>query len=179
MRPTICSLPEPHYKQNLYTNPKRTAKSSKLFSPAIMIDSTRTCFVQKIFNFKETLSSPGEEKAARTLTALHKQRSTGLGPRQAGAKLFFADCSRRAGARVRSHVRRRRRGAPGQNLAELGRRPGWNQPAISVKIRVPCRSFNTRASGVFPDGASESRKACSLPAPDASTQTSRAAAMAA
>jgi hypothetical protein len=27
MRPTICSLFEPHYKQNLYTNPKRTAKS--------------------------------------------------------------------------------------------------------------------------------------------------------
>jgi len=26
MRPTICSLFEPHYKQNLYTNPKRTAK---------------------------------------------------------------------------------------------------------------------------------------------------------
>src|SRR4029077_4435318 len=26
MRPTICSLFEPHYKQNLYANPKRTAK---------------------------------------------------------------------------------------------------------------------------------------------------------
>jgi len=30
MRPTIYSLFEPHYKQNLYTNPKRTAKSSSL-----------------------------------------------------------------------------------------------------------------------------------------------------
>jgi hypothetical protein len=28
MRPTICSLFEPHHKQNLYTNPKRTAKPS-------------------------------------------------------------------------------------------------------------------------------------------------------
>ena len=28
MRPTIRSLFEPHYKQNLYANPKRTAKSS-------------------------------------------------------------------------------------------------------------------------------------------------------
>jgi hypothetical protein len=26
MRPTICSLFEPHYKQNPYANPKRTAK---------------------------------------------------------------------------------------------------------------------------------------------------------
>jgi len=176
MRPTICSLPEPHYKQNLYTNPKRTAKSSKLFSPATMIDSTRTCFVQKIFNFKETLSSPGEEKAARTLTALHKQRSTGLGPRQAGAKLFFRRLLPEGWSVcpiARSPPTSRRAGA------ELGTRPGWNQPAISVKIRVACRSFITRASGVFPDGASESRKACSLPAPDASTQTSRAAAMAA
>ena len=30
MRPTIWSLFEPHYKQNLYANPKRTAKSFRL-----------------------------------------------------------------------------------------------------------------------------------------------------
>src|SRR6478752_2721676 len=29
-----CSLFEPHYKQNLYTNPKRTAKSSNIANSA-------------------------------------------------------------------------------------------------------------------------------------------------
>ena len=45
MRPTICSLFEPHYKQNLYTNPKRTAKSS---SPFTIIDSIEGLIVQII-----------------------------------------------------------------------------------------------------------------------------------
>ena len=48
MRPTICSLSEPHYKQNLYTNPKRTAKSSSLTK----LDTTGRLLVQKIFSFQ-------------------------------------------------------------------------------------------------------------------------------
>jgi hypothetical protein len=50
MRPTICSLFEPHDKQNLYTNPKRTAKSSIAF---YLIDTSDQVSVQKtplIFN---------------------------------------------------------------------------------------------------------------------------------
>jgi hypothetical protein len=42
-----CSLFEPHHKQNLYTNPKRTAKSSSF----LKIDTTARLLVQKIFAF--------------------------------------------------------------------------------------------------------------------------------
>jgi hypothetical protein len=44
MRPTICSLFEPHYEQNLYANPKRTAKSS-----FYLFDSETPLFVQSFF----------------------------------------------------------------------------------------------------------------------------------
>src|SRR5262249_40573178 len=50
MRPTICSLFEPHYKQNLYTNPKRTAKSS---SPMCIIRCFSRRSVQKLFGFSK------------------------------------------------------------------------------------------------------------------------------
>jgi hypothetical protein len=50
MRPTICSLFEPHHKQNLYTNPKRTAKS---VSPDTFIDAPLRRFVQKTFAFSK------------------------------------------------------------------------------------------------------------------------------
>ena len=46
MRPTIRSLFEPHYKQNLYANPKRTAKS--LLALHYMIQH-RPLLVQIIF----------------------------------------------------------------------------------------------------------------------------------
>src|SRR3954451_5481464 len=49
MRPTICSLFEPHHKQNLYTNPKRTAKSL-IIRPDIMV-------LQKGDSFKNFLRS--------------------------------------------------------------------------------------------------------------------------
>jgi len=45
VQPTICSLFEPHHKQNLYTNPKRTAKS--LF--ASIIDTPTPPLVQNVF----------------------------------------------------------------------------------------------------------------------------------
>jgi hypothetical protein len=48
VRPTICSLFEPHHKQNLYTNPKRTAKS-QTFIRTYILDTTATRVVQKIF----------------------------------------------------------------------------------------------------------------------------------
>ncbi len=50
---------------------------------------------------------------------------------------------------------------------------------ISVKIFVCERSRNTRASGVFPVGDNDSFNAPSFPAPDATTETSSAAAIAA
>jgi hypothetical protein len=61
MRPTICSLLEPHYKQNPYANPKRTAKSSK--SPALhplLLDDWLKRFVQNTFDFQRFFSSPCE-----------------------------------------------------------------------------------------------------------------------
>ena len=54
MRPTICSLFEPHYKQNLYTNPKRTAKSS---SAQRLIDTPTKVPVQKPVSFQRNASS--------------------------------------------------------------------------------------------------------------------------
>jgi hypothetical protein len=54
MRPTICSLFEPHHKQNLYTNPKRTAKSLIYY----LIDSSTRSLVQKtFFNFQRIFSA--------------------------------------------------------------------------------------------------------------------------
>jgi len=49
---------------------------------------------------------------------------------------------------------------------------------ISVKIFVSRLSFKARPSGVFPSGETDCRSACSFPAPEASTQTWRAAAIA-
>jgi hypothetical protein len=49
---------------------------------------------------------------------------------------------------------------------------------MSVKIFVEERSLSTRAKGVFPSGESDSRKAVSFPAPEASIQTCFAAAIA-
>jgi hypothetical protein len=49
----------------------------------------------------------------------------------------------------------------------------------SAKIFVCARDWMTFASGVFFDGESDSRNADSLPAPEASTQTFFAVAMAA
>jgi hypothetical protein len=46
MRPTIRSLFEPHYKQSLYANPKRTAKF--LLAP-YLYDTTEALLVQIIF----------------------------------------------------------------------------------------------------------------------------------
>src|SRR6266446_4617226 len=58
MRPTICSLLEPHHKQNPYTNPKRTAKCSPIFTRPIHIDSTRGLLVQNLFS--KNFPSPRE-----------------------------------------------------------------------------------------------------------------------
>ena len=66
MRPTICSLFEPHYKQNLYTNPKRTAKSFVRLN--ILIDAPANPFVQ-IF-FKEFFFAGRRTAAAQPLTGL-------------------------------------------------------------------------------------------------------------
>ncbi len=50
--------------------------------------------------------------------------------------------------------------------------------SISVYILVDFRRLNTSASGVAPATAKDSRKASCLPGPEASTQTSSAAAIA-
>jgi hypothetical protein len=50
MRPTICSLFEPHYKQNLYTNPKRTAKSQ---INNTLFDNLQRLLFKKVSVFKE------------------------------------------------------------------------------------------------------------------------------
>ena len=46
MRPTIRSLFEPHYKQNLYANPKRTAKFS--IRPTYKIEQSRYLFKKNL-----------------------------------------------------------------------------------------------------------------------------------
>jgi hypothetical protein len=58
MRPTICSLFEPHYKQNLYTNPKRTAKS--FFAP-LLIDTPPAADVQNKFCLSKNIFCTGSE----------------------------------------------------------------------------------------------------------------------
>ena len=143
MRPTICSLFEPHYKQNLYTNPKRTAKfawhSTYLDSKAVLLVQNKFSSIPSALNSKnghaETLSR------GLLLYFFH-----GLNPPSSQTRIFF---SRRL--------------------------PGRYERRISVKILVLIRCAMTRPSGVRPSGASDSRRASSLPAPDASTQTWRAA----
>src|SRR5260370_11328765 len=54
MRPTICSLFARHHKQNLYTNPKRTAKSSTRYT---YIDVSSAASVQNTFLFQKTFST--------------------------------------------------------------------------------------------------------------------------
>lgn len=69
MRPTICSLFEPHYKQNLYTNPKRTAKSYALRT---LIDKQQRYLFKELVLFKDA-GEPGEPAptlAAPTATTL-------------------------------------------------------------------------------------------------------------
>src|SRR5947209_20299294 len=85
MRPTICSLFEPHYKQNLYTNPKRTAKSSLL--SINRYNSPPTCskniFCSKSFwhvdkNFPEVSHERGPRAKGRPLRKTRSSRRENL-----------------------------------------------------------------------------------------------------
>jgi hypothetical protein len=74
MRPTIWSLLEPHYKQNLYANPKRTAKSQ---SPSNHSTS------QKAFLFKN-LSNTGRLLKEQIPLTPQKQFAPFLAPVKGG-----------------------------------------------------------------------------------------------
>ena len=136
MRPTICSLFEPHHKQNLYTNPKRTAKS---LSPHSLIDTTEGRVVQKIFRLSKKISSPPNEVSRARFYTIHQIHNESSG------NLFF--------------------------LKKIYRR-------ISEKILVRGRKAKTSPRGVVALTLNDWRSACSLPAPDAKTHTSRATASA-
>jgi hypothetical protein len=57
-----CSLFEPHYKQNLYTNPKRTAKSP---INNTLLDSLERRLFKKVSFFKEIFLHNPEEKLSK------------------------------------------------------------------------------------------------------------------
>ena len=70
MRPTTWSLFEPHYKQNLYTNPKRTAKSSLPNPFPTVIDSMRFPVVQKVFVRGRDFFAARDPRAETTAVSL-------------------------------------------------------------------------------------------------------------
>jgi hypothetical protein len=57
-----CSLFEPHYKQNLYTNPKRTAKSSINYLPDINWIVGKGRLFKKVLFFKEFFLHSAKKK---------------------------------------------------------------------------------------------------------------------
>ena len=81
MRPTICSLFEPHHKQNLYTNPKRTAKS---VSPNHRLRCVTRAICSKDFRFSKKFFAIVEEPCLSL-----NQHSTVRASRQAQASIFF------------------------------------------------------------------------------------------
>jgi hypothetical protein len=75
MRPTICSLFEPHYKQNLYTNPKRTAKPF-FHSPFTLLETRRG----ELFNLNPI---------SKSLSFASRSRLEGLAGQPAGTYLYL------------------------------------------------------------------------------------------
>jgi hypothetical protein len=77
MRPTICSLFEPHHKQNPYTNPKRTAKFA---SPNIILDALSRRFVQIDFRFSKKFFAAAEEPDLAKATFHRLRIASSAGP---------------------------------------------------------------------------------------------------
>src|SRR5258708_15997557 len=90
MRPTICSLFEPHHKQNLYTNPKRTAKSHLLRPKHNRYHrsascSKKFCFSKNLSSFMPTTKMPHTHQPD---FAPYHTISARFSPRQEGGRFF-------------------------------------------------------------------------------------------
>ena len=79
MRPTIWSLFEPHYKQNLYANPKRTAKSSSRY----LYDTPELLLVQIIFSCLLAQAAPAVRRSEQFAPIDAPLHLTTSGSRQA------------------------------------------------------------------------------------------------
>ena len=122
---------------------------------------------------------PSRATSKTSLPTLNRQRNSF---RSYNETSFIAFCSKNLSKSFQNHIRC----SPMRKChfyLEIERNPQltvWlqTQPSEkSLKILVCGRDWMTFASGIFSDGESDSRKAVSLPAPEASTQTFFAAAM--
>src|SRR5260370_36333729 len=92
MRPTICSLFEPHHKQTLYANPKRTAKSFSLTN-RYHTSNIRSNFFLRFF-LKEILQNNVAENSRALSGSKHPcKRRLAISLERVAQGFFFA-CTR-------------------------------------------------------------------------------------